>query len=163
MVNPRAAITAHFRWGEMLRTDHRQFLDQQANPPPVIRDNIVRFCGEVLEPVRRIVGPLMVHSGYRCPDLNAAIGGSPTSAHMQGCAADVHTISCSLLDAYERLADARLDGLDQIIFEFSRWIHIGGAVPGQKARGQRLMIFEPGKYLPWNPKHPRVAALRRPA
>lgn len=45
---------------------------------------------DALEALRAAVGvPLSVTSGYRCPKHNAAIGGHPNSAHLQGLAADI--------------------------------------------------------------------------
>jgi len=46
------------------------------------------LCKELLEPVRALVGRLRVTSGYRRPKVNTAVGGSDTSAHMSGWAAD---------------------------------------------------------------------------
>lgn len=44
----------------------------------------------VLQPIRDHFGePLIVTSGYRSPSLNTAIGGSRTSFHCHGCAADI--------------------------------------------------------------------------
>ena len=53
--------------------------------------NIQRLIAEVLDPLREAYGkPIVVTSGYRCPALNKAVGGSKTSDHMKGCAADIH-------------------------------------------------------------------------
>jgi hypothetical protein len=44
---------------------------------------------ELLEPIRALVkAPIQITSGYRCPDLNKRVGGSETSQHIQGEAAD---------------------------------------------------------------------------
>ena len=44
----------------------------------------------VLDPLRERWGvPIYVNSGYRCPALNAKVGGSPTSYHLRGMAADI--------------------------------------------------------------------------
>jgi uncharacterized protein YcbK (DUF882 family) len=57
-----------------------------------------------LERVRTTVAaPIYVSSGYRCAKHNAAVGGSPTSRHMQGEAADIH--SPAGLEALWRAAD----------------------------------------------------------
>ena len=36
----------------------------------------------ILEPLRKIVGPIRINSGYRSPALNKKVGGSETSLHM---------------------------------------------------------------------------------
>ncbi len=147
-------ISPHFSFAELTTTEHRNFLDEQAAAPPQVRANLVRLAIDLLEPARALVGPLRVNSGYRCPGLNAAIGGSKTSAHMQGLAADVYPLEMDLRDAYQRIAESGL-ALDQLIFEFSRWIHIGGAPHGVTPRGQRLAIYETGRYEIWDPSDPR--------
>ena len=156
----RAKVSPHISWSEMLHTEHREFIAQQENPPREIQGNLVRLCRDLLEPVRDLTGPLRVSSGYRCPELNAAIGGAKTSRHMAGLAADLWPLECGLVDAYERIAGAGLWSLDQIILEYGRWIHAGMNYVSSAARGQLLMIWEPGKYEPFNPTDPRVVALR---
>lgn len=55
-----------------------------------VRENIRALVLEVLQPLRDAWGkPLHVNSGYRCPQLNAAVGGVPTSQHTVGEAADI--------------------------------------------------------------------------
>lgn len=55
-----------------------------------VRENIRALVLEVLQPLRDGWGqPLHVNSGYRCPQLNAAVGGVPTSQHTKGEAADI--------------------------------------------------------------------------
>lgn len=55
--------------------------------------NISALADYVLDPVRREFGlPLLISSGYRCPELNKAVGGSARSQHLLGEAADVQII-----------------------------------------------------------------------
>lgn len=50
--------------------------------------NILLVCAE-LEKVRTFFGaPVIISSGFRCPELNALVGGSKSSQHMTGSAAD---------------------------------------------------------------------------
>ena len=43
-----------------------------------------------LQQLRTAIGrPIIINSGYRCPQRNSAVGGSPTSRHMQGRAVDI--------------------------------------------------------------------------
>lgn len=54
--------------------------------------NIVLLIEQILDPIRLKLGkPIRVTSGYRPPALNKAVGGSSTSNHLHGCAADIHT------------------------------------------------------------------------
>ena len=44
---------------------------------------------QLLDPIREAWGePIVVSSGYRCPELNALVGGAKHSHHLLGCAAD---------------------------------------------------------------------------
>ena len=89
--------------------------------------NLKRMAA-VMEQVRDILGrnSIIVTSGYRCPELNAAIGSGPTSAHIKGLATDFicpgygvpYDVCNTLVPEVERL------GIDQLIYEFS-WVHIG--------------------------------------
>ncbi len=55
-----------------------------------VRDAVKELTEKVLQPLRDIVGrPLRINSGYRCPELNRAVGGVPTSQHVKGEAADI--------------------------------------------------------------------------
>lgn len=151
-----ARASEHFSLAELTTTQSRDLLilSEQGNPSPQIRANLRRLAVDLLEPARALVGRLRVNSGYRCPALNAAIGGSKTSAHMDGLAADVFPLDMDLADAYQRLAQSGLP-VDQLIFEFGRWIHIGAPKHGAEPRMQRLAIFAPGHYEPWRPTDPR--------
>jgi zinc D-Ala-D-Ala carboxypeptidase len=48
---------------------------------------------EILQPLRDKIGAIRINSGYRSPDVNVRIGGSPTSQHMQGQAADIISLT----------------------------------------------------------------------
>ena len=55
-----------------------------------VRDSIKALVDEVLQPLRDAWDePLAINSGYRCPEVNKAVGGVPTSQHTKGEAADV--------------------------------------------------------------------------
>lgn len=54
-------------------------------------DNIVDLINVVLDPLREAYGkPIVVNSGYRCDELNKAVGGAKNSHHRFGMAADIH-------------------------------------------------------------------------
>jgi zinc D-Ala-D-Ala carboxypeptidase len=75
---------------ELLTTEHRNFDDEQYNPPAEIIKNLRALCINILQPLRDALGtPLKINSGYRCPSLNKTIGVATNSQHMTGQAADV--------------------------------------------------------------------------
>lgn len=56
---------------------------------PEVRDSLKALVLDVLQPLRDKLGtPCKINSGYRCPELNKAVGGVPTSQHQKGEAAD---------------------------------------------------------------------------
>lgn len=92
-------------------------------------DNLQALVDNVLQPIRDKLGPVVITSGYRSPQLNTAIGGSPTSDHCLGMAAD-----CEVLGMDNKVfAQWVQDNLKftQLILEFytegvpdSGWVHI---------------------------------------
>jgi len=132
---------------EFTITQHREYLYQQDNPPNMIIENALWFARTVFEPAREIVGPLSLSSGYRCDDLNIAIGGAKNSYHTNGLACDCYPLKMGLREAFLAICNSTVP-FDQLIYEFGRWIHLGGQYEdGPKPRGQVFMIFDPGKYL----------------
>jgi hypothetical protein len=101
------------------------------NPPVEVRDNLREVCSKVFDACREFAGgPLAIASGYRCPKLNKAVGGSKTSEHMLGQALD---IDC---DTFGHKTNAEIfhfikDNLEfnQLIWEFGtdknpEWVHV---------------------------------------
>jgi len=118
-------LSPHFTYGEMTISDiaERRGIINQPNETQVT--NLKNLCGKILEPIRTYFGKVMiVSSGFRSPELNKAIGGSETSQHMQGEAADFIIISKELDAIYEWVILKSALDYDQIIHEFNRWIHI---------------------------------------
>jgi hypothetical protein len=80
----------------------------------------------VLQPLRDRFGPIRINSGYRCPELNEAVGGVQSSQHMRGEAADIYLPSVE--KGREYLAFLKtLPAVDQLIWERSGstcWIHV---------------------------------------
>lgn len=100
---------------------------------PAIRDNMFEFVESILQPLRDAWGSgIRITSGYRNPALNKAIGGSATSSHMLGCAADLLP-SNGNIDAFFQFTEDWLQAndiaFDQCIRERnvrgSRWLHLG--------------------------------------
>ena len=86
-------LSPNFTFEELTRTDNRTLLQKNrdmAGASPAIKANLTRVAVELLEPIRALFKvPVQVNSGYRCPELNAAVGGSATSQHVLGEAADI--------------------------------------------------------------------------
>ena len=122
-------------------------------PSIAVIENLRLLCENVLQPLRDKYGKsINITSGYRSPKLNKAIGGSSTSQHCYGQAADIQVDKKDYLKVWEILKTLPFD---QIIFEFGTesapdWIHVS-FVQG-KNRGQKLKavknIIGKTEYLP---------------
>ena len=67
-----------------------------------IERNINLLVDNVLDPVRDMVNaPIVITSGYRCPQVNRLVGGVDNSQHMSGCAADFHVMGFTPSMMYE--------------------------------------------------------------
>ena len=95
-----------------------------------------------LDPIREAWGnPIAVNSGYRSLALNVAVGGSPSSQHLTGEAADITTGS---IGGNKRLFDLIQEigvDFDQLIDENGyQWIHISCRYNGKGNRKQVLHL-----------------------
>ena len=92
-------------------------------------ENAKALFENVVQPVRDNFGVTVINSGYRCGDLNYAIGGSNTSQHCKGQAVDIECPGTPNYDVAKWIED-NLD-FDQLILEFytpgvpdSGWVHV---------------------------------------
>ena len=159
-------LSRNFSLEEMLESQSavRWGFEEQFNPPPIIVNNLKLLCIDVLQPIRDVLkDSITVTSGYRCPRLNAKLGGAysiidgkavQTSQHCYGLAADiVYTkkgikYNGSLASIIKDLSADPKFKFDQCILEFGTdlnpdWIHIS-YVEG-KNRMQVLRAFKSGK------------------
>lgn len=144
---PGVALSPHFALSEFLisQTAARKSID---NTPSAIVVGELRTTAELLERVRTIVGghPILISSGYRSPQLNRAIGGAPDSAHVWGGAADFTAPGfgepLDVIDAIVPHLDTL--GVDQIIWEYRTWVHVGRAPTTRQPRHEVLTIDDSG-------------------
>lgn len=97
-------LAPNFTLGELLASStaerHPDLKAEQMNPPQRVLDNLRYLTETTLQPLRDMVGhPILVTSGYRCERLNDLVGGSSTSQHVQGEAADCKLSPSFLTDA----------------------------------------------------------------
>lgn len=65
--------------------------EPSVNEKATIVRNINLLVDNVLDPIRdKFCAPVIITSGYRCPQVNKLVGGVNNSQHMSGCAADFH-------------------------------------------------------------------------
>ena len=99
-----------------------------------VRDAVKELTLTVLQPLRDRVGhPLRINSGYRCPELNRAVGGVPTSQHVKGEAADVAAADPYLLAKVVRDTPEIWNEVDQMIL-YPAFIHLSHRRGGPQRR-----------------------------
>jgi zinc D-Ala-D-Ala carboxypeptidase len=87
---PKKMMSKHFSEYEMMRSNTASQLNLDNKPNVVQKKNMQNLVDNVLEPARMYIGkPIHVNSGYRSKEVNKAVGGSKTSDHMKGMAADI--------------------------------------------------------------------------
>ena len=85
---------------------------------------------ELMDDVRTAWGgPLIVTSGYRCPELNKKVGGAKTSAHLTGYAVDCVPANNRKKEFFEFCKEyLKNKDFDELIFEKNSkgaiWCHI---------------------------------------
>lgn len=147
-------LTEHFRLAELTVSQTATRLGIPIEPSEKIIAKLVQVA-QALEVVRaHFDRPIISSSGYRPPELNAAIGGaSKTSAHMLGLADDFTVQGVPNIEVCIWIATASGIAFDQVIYEFGPapggWVHLGLA---QSPRHQALTaihrdgrtVYEPG-------------------
>jgi hypothetical protein len=116
-------LSPHFSLEEFVQSQTGDRLEIDNAPSKEIVENLKKTAGR-LEIVRSILmQPIIVTSGYRCKELNLAIGGSPNSAHTRGLAVDFICPRFGTPRAVAKEIIGKLD-YDQLIYEYT-WVHIG--------------------------------------
>ena len=123
-------LSANFTLKELTKSDTATRLGLDNTPDDEALENLKTLCEKVLQPVREHFGKsVTINSAYRSPESNAAVGGSKTSDHCKGMAADIEIAGVANAD----LAQWIMDNLtySQLILEFytqgipdSGWCHI---------------------------------------
>lgn len=118
----------YFTEKELTKSATASRLKIDNTPTSSVRANLKALVDNILDPLREAWGaPIIVSSGYRCPKLNAAVGGAKTSQHMVGQAADIRTVSDKPADNKKLFNLIQKLGLpfDQLIDEYGyNWIHV---------------------------------------
>ena len=117
-------LSEHFTLAEFC-TSQAAIRNRLDNRPGDIEIANMKRLAALLEEVRALVGkPINVSSAYRSPAVNKAVGGSSSSAHMKGLAADI-TVSGMTAKALATLISMSKIEFDQLILEGNSWVHIG--------------------------------------
>jgi len=83
-------ISKHFSYGELTRSQTATRCGIDNTPTPEQIQNLINLSVNILEPIRKhYLSPVFITSGFRNQELNTKIGGSLTSQHQKGEAADI--------------------------------------------------------------------------
>lgn len=130
-------LSKYFSYEELTTTQIRGV----DNTPDAEHLENLKHTAWQLDIVRHILkdNPIHINSGYRSPEVNARIGGSKTSAHSLGHAAD---LICPQFGDPKAICEAIRDSglrFDQLIYE-GTWVHISF---DPKLRGQMMTAHFP--------------------
>jgi zinc D-Ala-D-Ala carboxypeptidase len=145
---PSGYLTPNFTLAEFITSDTAAMNGIDNTPSDVEVDELAETA-ELMELVRARCGdhPVLISSGYRCPELNAAVGGAENSAHLYGCGVDFTIPAFGSPLEVARAIEPHMNewGIDQLIYEMA-WVHIGRAIPPSTPRNQCLTINDGGTY-----------------
>ncbi len=124
-------LTANFSLAELTVTDRNM-----PNVPNEAEVASLRSLAEmILQPLRDALGkPVRVNSAFRSEAVNRAVGGTATSQHRLGQAADIHVPGMTSVEVAKKIVALGLP-FDQVIEEFGSWVHVSY---GPRRRRQQL-------------------------
>ena len=132
-------LSKNFALSEMVKSATAERLNVDNSPSDIHLVNLTHLAIRILQPVRDEFGVITINSGYRSPALNAKVGGSKTSQHCNGQAADFESFSTPNPDLAKWIAN-NLE-FDQLILEFydgvnpnSGWIHCSYNLMGNRKK-----------------------------
>jgi hypothetical protein len=134
-INKTIHLSEHFTLGEVTKSSHTEI---ENIPSRVAIENLKRVC-KWLEELRYLynkryvlpMGAIVINSGYRSPELNKKVGGSPTSNHLTGCAVDIRVAGIEQALRYAVIlldyADETRQDYDELLIERNKggryWLH----------------------------------------
>lgn len=151
-------LTANFPLSDFTKSDTAIRYGISNEPTPEHLVALKRLCEKVLQPARNALGVIRVNSGYRSKALNDRVGGSLTSQHCKGEAADIESRTMGNLALAQWIANncefdqLILEGYDPKKGPDSGWVHVSLKASGN--RGEMMTCqFVKGKkpiYTPAN-------------
>jgi len=133
-------LTENFTLEELTVSDSAVRLGLDNTPTAEVTENLKKLA-EFLEQVRTLLGkPIHVNSAYRSPEVNAHVGGKPTSQHCKGQAADIKVQGMTPDEVTKAIISSDLP-YDQVIREFNTWTHVSFA---ETPRKMALIIDKEG-------------------
>lgn len=119
-------LTTNFTLTELTHSDTAKGRGIDNSLPPYLMRN-AQALAERLQLIRDTLGvSITISSGYRCPELNKAVGGTKSSQHQLCLAADIHAKGYTAQELFKAISNGDF-GFDQLILEKlggKEWVHI---------------------------------------
>ena len=123
-------LTTNFTLSELTKSETALRKGLNNEPTQDVISALQSLAFNVLQPVRDHYGKaIKINSGYRSPEVNASVGGSKTSDHCKGMAADIEIAGVANADLAKYIKDTLQ--FTQVILEFytsgvadSGWVHV---------------------------------------
>ena len=140
-------LSEHFTFFELTRTSIVELQKVNRVIAEDYIDNLKILASARLEMIRSFFNrPMAITSGFRCEKLNERVGGSKTSQHMIGDAADFYIVTMEIKDVFEvimkRLSNFRWGQL--IYYPEHGFIHISNIGAGKNKN--QVLIYDDGEY-----------------
>ena len=153
-------VSKHFSWAELTRTGSTELQQINRQEAEQYRAALTALATTILEPIRAKFGPLKVNSAFRGASVNAKVGGSKTSQHLKGEAADIVAPSVSVEELHRWIVTESGLPYGQCILEKTAparpysWVHVSLGEPWRKDTlcRQALVYDGAGHYTTWEPK-----------
>ena len=145
-------VSPHFSWEELTRTGQTSLQAANRAEAEAFRAQLTALATNLLEPIRAKFGPIKVNSAFRGKSVNDAVGGSKTSQHMRGEAADIVAPTVSVEELHRWICAESGLAFGQCILEKSSpdrpftWVHVSLGT-----KREALVYNGAGKYTPWRP------------
>jgi hypothetical protein len=123
-------LSKNFSLAEFTKSETATRKGLDNTPTPEVIQNLQKLVDNIIQPIREAIGkPIKINSGYRAPEVNASVGGSKTSDHCKGQAADIEINGMANGDLAQYIVDNYK--FTQVILEFytagipdSGWVHV---------------------------------------
>ena len=145
-------VSPHFSWEELTRTGQTALQAANRTEAEQYRAQLTALATTLLEAIRAKFGPIKINSAFRGPSVNAAVGGSKTSQHMRGEAADIVAPAVSVEELHRWICAESGLAFGQCILEKSApdrpftWVHVSLGT-----KREALVYNGAGKYTTWRP------------
>ena len=114
----------NFKISELIHSDTANLKKINNMPDINSLDCMLDLICDCLQPLRDKLGkPMIITSGYRCYQLNKAVGGAANSQHTKGQAVDFHVKGMSISDVIDFIVKSGVP-FDQLLNEYNQWVHI---------------------------------------